>query len=103
MWTSRRSTKRPSSKSSRRYCGAEQRKIEDWRLDDSPREVFANYVSTKFAEAGLKINFNNWSFQRPPVGKGGPYEVYLRGTLFLFNTKEAYEAADAASLYRSLA
>ncbi len=63
--------------------------------------MFANYVSTKFAESGLKINFNNWSFQMPPVGKSGPYEVYLRGTLFLFNTKESYEASDAAALYSS--
>jgi hypothetical protein len=75
------------------------KKIEDWKLDDSPRPIHASYQSTKFTVKSLKLSFNYTSFNLPKREQSGPYESFIRGILYLYNTKEAYEAADLNDIY----
>jgi hypothetical protein len=71
-----------------------QRKIEDWKLDDSVRHIYGLYQSTKFPIKNVKLDFNSLSFEEPKIGSFGPYSYAIRGDLKLFNTIEEYNAAD---------
>ena len=50
-------------------------------------------------ESGLNLYFSNLSFDHQKRNQSGPYETTLRGVLHLFNTKEAYEAANVQDIY----
>ena len=79
---------------------AERLKFEVWKLDDSPRDIFAFYHASKFDSSNLKLNFSNNSFEPPKLSsQSGPYEVFLRGKLHFFNTVESYETANPQKIY----
>lgn len=77
-----------------------QRKMEEWKLDDSPQPIFGTYQSSKFDSKTLKLNFSSNSFTCPKnIPQSGPYEVTLRGTLHLYNTIEQYNNVQSQQIY----
>lgn len=74
-------------------------KIEHWKLDDTPKPLYGVYQSTKFDSEIPRLNFSNVSLTQPKRLQSGPYDSVLKGVLYLFNTKETYEAADLADIY----
>ena len=47
------------------------------------------------------LNFSGYSFEEPSVSSGGPYEVWLKGKIYLFNTEEEYKNANLQEIYGS--
>ena len=74
------------------------RKLEEWKLDESAKTVYAKYQVTKFKDPLLKLNFDVYSFNSPNFAEQGPLEVYLRGKIKIFNTIEDFKGANASTL-----
>ena len=68
-------------------------------MDNSVRHVYGSFSATKFDVRNLNLDFSGLSFEKPVINEFGPYTVFLRADLILFNTIEEYKNADVKVLY----
>lgn len=78
------------------------RKLDEWKLDDSARNVYGKYQVQKFKDINCKLNFDVYSFELPSFPAQGPIEVYLKGKVKIFNTIEEFESINKEQIIKEL-
>lgn len=70
-------------------------KIEEWKLDQTEKTVYAKYKNSSFKEKKSKLIFDSYSFdQESSLSETGPLEIQIKAKLINFNTIEEFNNFD---------